>query len=105
MLMDKRMKSVFQLAAEFNPDQSISQIPTEMKSGLKSTLRQSKKSDQYKDQFMSKIRKEASKLGFNFVQDNIVQATYEAHKVVSHCLDLYGEKLLKKMMEMLEENS
>ena len=106
MLMDKRMKSLFQFVAEFNPNQSVSQIPTEMNSGLKtSLLKQFKKTDQHKDRFMTTIGKESSKLGFSFVQDMILQAAYEAHRVVSHCLDLYGDSLLRKMMDMLEEQS
>ena len=113
-LMDKRMKTVFHKAATFNFDENANvPIPLEMKTGRQQSNWSSsqkssfsnKNNNKYKDQFKSFIAKEGGKLGFNIVQDSIVQATYEAHKVILHCVDLYGDVLLKPMSATLKENA
>ena len=116
-LMDKRMKTIFHKAATFRFDEkvydsNIPHIPLEMKTGRQqSNWMLSKKNsssinnNRYKDQFKNFIAKEGGKLGFHVVQDSILQATYEAHKVILHCVDLYGDVLLKPMSATLEENA
>jgi len=97
-LMDKRMKSVFKLACRFTFDHTNSQPPISMKTGRQGNLQSTeKKVNGFKAQFMTVIGQEATKLGFNIVEKDLVQATYDAHKVITHCVGLYQEDLFNPM--------
>ena len=104
LLMDKRMKTIFKRACRFavNNDENLSRSPIPMKTGRQQNLQQvEKKVSDTKVQFMSAIGFEVQKLGFNIVEDILLMATYESYKVISHCLQLYGEELLCPMFHEL----
>lgn len=109
-LLDNRMRSVFKCACKFTMKNKKTkpQPPLSMKTGLKGDLHPTqKKVNDLKAQFMITIGKEVRKLGFNIIEDALVQATYEAFKVISHCIGLYRDELLSPMFHHLtaEENS
>ena len=104
LLMDKRMKTIFKRACKFvvNTDGNLSESSIPMKTGRQENSQKvEKKLNGTKVQFMNVIRFEARKLGFNIDEDILVQTTYEAYKVISHCLKLYGEELLCPMFRQL----
>lgn len=95
------MKSVFKVACRFTFDHT-SQPPISMKTGRQGSLQSAeKKVNGLKAQFITEVGKEARKLGFNIVEQNLVQATYEAHKVITHCIGLYQDELFNPMFAEL----
>lgn len=100
LLLDKRMKSAFKHAVKFvfNKNGDLSQAPVSMKTGIQSDLRSDdKKVNSVKIQFKVEVGKEVQKLGFKLVEDALLDAMYDAYKVISHCIKVYGDVLLYPM--------
>jgi len=102
-LMDRRMRCVFKCASKFSPKgNGVNPHPISMRTGRQEQSDDvQKKINVIKVEFSNLISKEAKKLGFNVFEDELVQATYESYKIISHCVNLYGDVIFKPMVNQL----
>ena len=91
-LMDKRVRDIFKTACsfDFGIDRNGNAAPQSMRTGVQSQgqnvpLEESTQ----KAKFVRDITREAIKLGFNVVVDEIIEASYDAYKVIKHCMKVH----------------
>ena len=108
VLLDKRRKMAFQDAIKFTftKDEIFSPPPSTMKTGRANNVESGeKKLSVVNIQFNHFVQKQFKKLGFSAVEDVLLCATYQAYKVITHCIDLYGDTLLIPMFQKLVEEN
>lgn len=104
LLLSKRMKCVFRDACKFvfTKDENKCFSPPSMKTGHKGNIQVEEKNiNSTKFRFNHAVGKVVNKFGFNYVEDDLLDATYLAYKVISHCISLYGDGLLCPIFQTL----
>lgn len=98
-LMDKRIRDVFRSACTYSPSNTVQFAPPMMRTGVRSNIQ--KQVNTFKFMFGVDVAKNAMKLGFNFVIDDVVEAAYDAYKVIDHCIHVHEEYVFKPLISEL----
>ena len=104
-LMDKRVRQIFQIACAMEPcwtKQSGSTAPQSMATGIKRKTTASPSLNAQKEMLIKEVTKKALKDGFNFVVDDLVEATYDAFKVIDHCVKVHEDDVFIPMLNQLK---
>ena len=95
-LMDNRIRQFFRVATSYNEVKG--NVPMSMRSGISNGFQGNETKTSKKEKFMTELSKEAEKLGFIFVLEELLQAAYDGYKVINLCLDLYEKQILLPMI-------
>jgi len=96
-LMDNRIRQLFRVASAYSEDKE--KVPSSMRSGISNNFgRNANTKISKKEKFMVELSKVAEKLGFGFVCEELLQATYVGHKIIKHCIAVYGKQILNPMI-------
>ncbi len=93
-LMDKRVRDLFKNACNFEAkaDSIGHGAPRSMRTGIQRKVpSQGDDFDSQKSQFRNELTQKAAKLGFNVVVDGLVETSYEAFKVIDHCMKVHEQ--------------
>lgn len=100
-LLESRMKKLFKSIIMIDIDKK--HVPDAMQTGIASKTKLH--SNPKKQKFMKQAIKEASKLGFSLVSSEIAETAYDAHKIISHCTNVYTENVFVPMMNEMSLRS
>ena len=103
-LMDKRVRDIFKTACTFEVranDQRTTAVPKAMHSGVqwKSSATQSATR---KELFVAEVTAKATKIGFGVVVDDLLEVTFDAFKVVDHCIKVHEEDVFAPIVDQLK---
>ena len=98
-LMDKRVRDLFRFACLLNLKENLS-IPNKIQSGTFkiSSLRPL---NAVKEKFRTEVSSHIVKLGFYGVVDDLIEVTYDAHKIINHCLSVHEKDVLSPLAEKI----
>eukprot|EP00557_Chaetoceros_sp_GSL56_P013597 CAMPEP_0176476906 /NCGR_PEP_ID=MMETSP0200_2-20121128/317_1 /TAXON_ID=947934 /ORGANISM="Chaetoceros sp., Strain GSL56" /LENGTH=1066 /DNA_ID=CAMNT_0017872637 /DNA_START=272 /DNA_END=3472 /DNA_ORIENTATION=+ len=101
-LMDKRIKDVFRSACTLNAKDipSYERLPLQMRSGV-STSQSSESINVAKQKFCTEVSSRALKLGFYGLTDDLVEVTYDANKIINHCIQVHQEIVLLPLADVI----
>ena len=100
-LLDKRVRDIFKSACTFvQPNiETLGKAvaPLSMRTGIQNTG--AKASDpanfnSQKIQFVNALSQKSTKLGFNVAVNDLVETTYDAFKVIEHCMKVHEHDVL-----------
>lgn len=99
-LMDKRIRDLFKAACTF--ELSKVNAPQSMRSGIQSS-KSLAPGEAQKNMFSEELRVKSMKLGFGVVAEDIVEASYDAFKIIDHCIKVHDEYVFMPIMNELKE--
>ena len=102
-LMDNRVRQLFRVASSYSHDSG--KVPITMRSGICSDSgRKTNRNMSKKEIFMAELSKEAEKLGFSFVCQELLQAAYDGYKVIDLCVILYEKQILSPLINEMRKS-
>lgn len=90
-LLETRMKKLFKSIIVMDIHTQQVNVPDAMQTGL--AVKSKVPNNPKKQRFMKQAIDEASKLGFSLLSMEIAETAYGAHKIISHCIHVYMEKV------------
>lgn len=106
-LMDKRIKDIFRSACTLNFKDVIPSsegVPIKMRSG-RSNVQRVQSVNTVKEKFCVEISSRALKVGFYGLIDDVVEVTYDAHKIINHCVQVHEEHVLFPLSDEIRNDS
>lgn len=103
-LMDKRVRDIFKTACTFEVrvnDQRTTAVPQAMHSGVQ-WKPSATQSATRKDLFVAEVTAKATKIGFGVVVDDLLEVTFDAFKVVDHCIKVHEEEVFAPIADQLQ---
>jgi hypothetical protein len=103
-LMDKRVRDIFKTACTFEVrvnDQRTTAVPQAMHSGVQ-WKPSATQSATRKDLFVAEVTAKATKIGFGVVADDLLEVTFDAFKVVDHCIKVHEEEVFAPIADQLQ---
>ena len=104
-LMDKRVRDIFKAACTFDLTQAINNktncVPQVLRSGIQSKA-PAATGVAAKDIFTSVVNEKASKLGFGVAVDEVVEASYDAYKIITHCIKVHDGDVFTPIVNILK---
>ena len=97
-LLDKRVRDIFKSACTFvQPNIETlgnAAAPLSMRTGIQNTGAKASDFDSQKIQFVDALSQKSTKLGFNVAVNDLVETTYDAFKVIEHCMKVHEHDVL-----------
>lgn len=105
-LMDKRVRDIFKAACTFeirgtDHNANANTVPQAMRSGIRSKAVIAPGAVQ-KNIFNDEVAGKATRLGFGIVVEDLVDTTYDAFKVIDHCIKVHEEPVFTPILNELK---
>lgn len=102
-LMDKRIRDVLKTACILDiklKNRNDANVPVSLNTGIKGGSVSSGNSS-WKERFGFEMKKYSAKLGFTLLSDDIVDVSFDAFKVIDHCIKVHEEHVFIPLVNEL----
>jgi hypothetical protein len=105
-LMDKRIRDIFRSACMLNVKEFVASsegVPVKMLTGISNT-QNVQSVNAVKEKFSIDVSSRALKLGFYGLTDDLVEVTYDAHKIINHCIHVHEGNVLFPLADVIRSD-
>lgn len=102
-LMDKRIRDVLKTGCILDikvKNRNDANVPVSLNTGIKGRSVSSGKTS-WKERFGFEMKKYSAKLGFTLLSDDIVDVSFDAFKVIDHCIKVHEEHVFIPLVNEL----